>query len=162
MRDVAAEVGINIGTLHYYFPSKEALIRGVVEHATDRFRTTLEPHASSSDQLRDHLRAVRRLMTAEPELGIVMGELGMRANRDPTVRKIVEEMYSTWQASVRGLLRRAARDGKLAPEMDSDATASLIMGTLMSANLAPMSASGRGDQAVDQLERLLGISGSIN
>jgi hypothetical protein len=36
------------------------------------------------------------------------------------------------------------------------------MGTLMSSTLGPMSASGRGEQAVRQLERLLGISGSIN
>ena len=29
-RDVAADVGVNIATLHYYFPTKEALIRGVI------------------------------------------------------------------------------------------------------------------------------------
>ena len=32
-REVAAEVGVNIATLHYYFPTKEKLIEGVVEHA---------------------------------------------------------------------------------------------------------------------------------
>src|SRR5205823_12230072 len=32
-REVAAEAGVNIATLHYYFPTKEALIRGVVAHA---------------------------------------------------------------------------------------------------------------------------------
>src|ERR1700716_4084295 len=67
-RDVAGEVGVNIATLHYYFPTKEALIRGVLEYAMERFRSTLEPHGSPSDQLRNHLRAVRKLMTAEPEL----------------------------------------------------------------------------------------------
>ncbi|HEX2646820.1 MAG TPA: TetR family transcriptional regulator, partial [Candidatus Dormibacteraeota bacterium] len=35
-REVAAEVGVNIATLHYYFPTKEALIRGVLEHAMGR------------------------------------------------------------------------------------------------------------------------------
>ena len=40
-RDVAAEVGVNIATLHYYFPSKESLIRGVVELSMQRFRSTL-------------------------------------------------------------------------------------------------------------------------
>ena len=29
-RDIAAKVGVNIATLHYYFPTKEKLIRGVV------------------------------------------------------------------------------------------------------------------------------------
>ena len=40
-RDVADLVGVNIATLHYYFPTKESLIRGVLEHAMGRFRTTL-------------------------------------------------------------------------------------------------------------------------
>ena len=161
-RDVAAEAGVNVATLHYYFPTKESLIKGVVEHAMTRFRTTLEPHGSPADQLRNHLRAVRRLMVQEPELATVMGELAMRANRDAAVRVIVDEMFAGWQTTMRGLLRRAARNGRLRAELDSDGTASLIIGTLMSATLSPLSSSGRGDQAVRQLERLLGISTSIN
>lgn len=161
-RDVAAEAGVNVSTLHYYFPTKESLIRGVVEHAMDRFRSTLEPHGNPADQLHNHLRAVRRLMTTSPELGLVMGELTLRANRDPAVRKIVDGMFATWQTVMRGLLRRAERDGKVRPQLDIDATAALIIGTFMSATLSPMSAGGRGDQAIRQLERVLGITDSIN
>src|SRR3989454_6739656 len=73
-REVAGEVGVNIATLHYYFPTKEKLIEGVVEHAMERFRTTLAPHGSPSDQLRNHLRSVKRLVQEEPQLGVVMGE----------------------------------------------------------------------------------------
>src|ERR1700682_6833679 len=65
-RDVASEVGVNIATLHYYFPTKEALIRGVLEHAMGRFRSTLAPHGSPGDQLRNHLRAGRKLLADEP------------------------------------------------------------------------------------------------
>src|SRR3979490_1580501 len=79
-RDVAAEVGVNIATLHYYFPTKESLIRGVVEYAMARFRSTLAPHGSPSDQLRNYLRAVRRLLADEPELGNVMSELALRSH----------------------------------------------------------------------------------
>ena len=39
-RDVAADVGVNIATLHYYFPTKEALIRSVIGHAMERFIDT--------------------------------------------------------------------------------------------------------------------------
>ncbi|HET7418814.1 MAG TPA: TetR/AcrR family transcriptional regulator [Candidatus Dormibacteraeota bacterium] len=161
-RDVAAAAGVNIATLHYYFPTKEAMIRAVLEHAMSRFRTTLEPHGSTADQLRSHLRAVRRLMAAEPELGTVMMELAMRASRDDSLRAIVNEMFAAWQTTMRGLLRRAARDGKLRPEASGDATAALIMGTLMAANLAPMADARRGEQAIHQLERLLGIGESSN
>src|SRR5919204_2386182 len=88
-RDVAAKVGVNIATLHYYFPTKEALIRGVVEHAMSRFQTTLTPHGSPRDQLRNHLRAVRDLLRDEPQVGTVMGELALRSARDPAIEAIV-------------------------------------------------------------------------
>src|SRR5437667_12436807 len=68
-REVAAEVGVNIATLHYYFPTKEALIRGVIAHAMQRFRTTLAPHGVSGDPLRRPLRAVHALLRAEPQVG---------------------------------------------------------------------------------------------
>src|SRR5437899_5648404 len=84
-RDVAQEVGVNIATLHYYFPTKESLIGGVLDHAMNRFRSTLAPHGSPSDQLRNHLRAVRKLMRDEPELASVMGELALRSSRDKSI-----------------------------------------------------------------------------
>ena len=36
-RDVAADAGVNIATLHYYFPTKEALIRGVIGAGNTNF-----------------------------------------------------------------------------------------------------------------------------
>lgn len=157
-REVAAEVGVNIATLHYYFPTKESLIRGVLEHAMGRFRTTLEPHGSPGDQLRNHLRAVRKLMVQEPELGAVMGELALRSTRDRSVRAIVNELFDTWHTVLRGLLRRGVREGMLRSDLDSDAVAALVMSTLMGATLPPMFEAGRGDLAVRQLERWLGLS----
>jgi len=151
-------VAVNIATLHYYFPTKEALIRGVVEHAMRRFRTTLEPNGSPADQLRNHLRAVRKLMTDEPQLGTVMNELALRSRRDAAVRTIVNEMFDTWHAAVRGLLRRAAREGKVRSDLSSDAVASTIIGTLMASTLPQMREARRGEQALRQLETLLGLS----
>ena len=158
-RDVADRVGVNIATLHYYFPTKEALIRGVLEYAMRRFRSTLEPHGPPADQLRTHLRAVRKLMSDEPQLGAVMSELALRSRRDAAVRAIVNEMFDTWQAATRGLLRKAAREGKLRSELNSEAVASMIIGTLMASTLPQLHETARGDQAVRQLEILLGLTG---
>jgi AcrR family transcriptional regulator len=157
-REVAAEVGVNIATLHYYFPTKEALIRGVVELAMQRFRSTLAPHGSSADQLRNHLRAVRQLLLKEPQLGAVMGELALRSARDPAIARITEETNEAWHRTVRGLLKRAARDGHLRPEMDSDDVAALVLATLTSMTLPSVAKATRTDQAVRQLERWLGIA----
>ena len=158
-RDVADEVGVNIATLHYYFPTKESLIRGVVEYAMARFRSTLAPHGSPSDQLRNYLRAVRKLLAEEPALGSVMGELAVRSARDKSIAAIMTEMYDVWHVTTRGLLRRAVKEGHLRPELDSDGTAALIVATLTAMTLPTMTGAPRTDQALRQLEKWLGISG---
>src|SRR6187455_3152958 len=64
-RDVAADVGVNIGTLHYYFPSKEALIRAAMRHTTATFAATLSHNGSPADQLRQHLEGLRHLLKTD-------------------------------------------------------------------------------------------------
>jgi len=158
-REVAGEAGVNIATLHYYFPTKEKLIEGVVEHAMERFRTTLAPHGSPSDQLRNHLRSVKRLVQEEPQLGVVMGELALRSARDPGIARIMRETNEGWHRTVRGLLRRAVKEGNLRPEMDSDEVAAMVVATLRNLTLPVASTGARGDQALRQLERWLGVGG---
>ena len=154
-REVAAEVGVNIATLHYYFPTKEALIRGVIDYATGRFRSTLAPHGSPADQLRNHLRAMQALFREEPRVAGVMAELALRSNRDPALARILRETNDAWHKTLRGLLRRGAREGHLAAELDSDGIATLIMATLSSMTLPTVAAGGRMEQAFHQLETLL-------
>lgn len=159
-RDVAARVGVNIATLHYYFPTKEALISGVLDQAMARFRSTLAPHGSPADQLRNHLRAVRKLLVEEPELRAVMGELALRSARDSSIAAIMTEMYEAWHATMRGLLRRAVKEGGPRSELDSDGVAALVVATLTAATLPTLGGTPRSDQALRQLERWLGLTRS--
>src|SRR5256886_13439199 len=157
-REVADSVGVNLGTLHYYVPTKESLIRAVLDHAMERFRSTLAPHGSPSDQLRNYLRSVRGLLVEEPELGAVMAELALRSVRDRSIGSIMNQMYDLWHVTLRGLLRRAVREGGLRPELDSDAVAALIIATLTSLTLPVMADARRGDRALRQLELWLGVA----
>jgi AcrR family transcriptional regulator len=159
-RDVAGKVGVNIATLHYYFPTKESLIDGVLEHAMTRFRSTLAPHGSPADQLLNHLRAVQKLLDEEPELKAVMGELALRSARDRSMAATMRQMYEGWHTSMRGLLRRAVREGNLRREMDSDGVAALVIATLTAITLPTLSGSPRTRQAMLQLEKWLGLSKS--
>jgi AcrR family transcriptional regulator len=156
-REVAAEAGVNIATLHYYFPTKEALIRGVVELAMERFRSTLVPDGSSPVLLRSHLRAVRRLVRDEPRLGVVMGELALRATRDPALEAILRETREFWHRTVLGLLRRGVGSGQLRPGLDGDDVAAIVVATLTGLTLPAVAGADRSDQALRQLERWLGL-----
>src|ERR1700757_1598382 len=47
-RSVADRAGVNIATLHYYFPTKEALIGGVADFLASRFVTLHAPRKPST------------------------------------------------------------------------------------------------------------------
>lgn len=161
-RDVAAQAGVNVATLHYYFPTKEALVRGVVGHTLGRFRSTLPAAGSPGTQLRGHFQGLRRLARAEPELFAVMGELALRARRDPAVAAILRETDDVWHAAVGGLLRRARKEGAIDAGAAVDDVAGLIVAALSGSFLLPAASRNprRLDQTLRQLERWLGLSRS--
>jgi AcrR family transcriptional regulator len=158
-REVAAEAGVNIATLHYYFPSKEALIRGVVGHAMGRFRTTFASGSRPGEQLAANLRGVRRLAAHEPELFVVMGELALRSGRDPAIAAIFKEMVEAWHSTLRGLIRHAQEEGFVESRLDPDTLASLVIATLTGLFMVPIAnrTPGRIDKALGQLESFLGL-----
>lgn len=159
-REVAARAGVNIATVHYYFPTKESLIGAVVEHAMARFRSTLALAGSPGEQLHNHLWAVRHLLVDEPEVGVVMGELALRSARDETIGALLRDTNDRWHQTIRALLRRAVKAGQLRPDVDSDEVAALVMTTLATMSLPTMASGDRGEQALRQLERWLGMPGT--
>jgi len=159
-RDVAAEVGVNIATLHYYFPTKEALIRGVVGHAMGRFRTAFAPGTRPGEQLAAQFKGIRRLAKHEPELFSVMGELALRSGRDPAIAAIFKDTIQAWHEILVTLVRHAQNDGVVDAKLNPDATASLVIATLSGLFMVPVanSASDRVDKALRQLESFLGLN----
>jgi len=127
----------------------------VLDHATGLFQSTLAPHGSPASQLRNHLRAVRKLMMDEPQLAVVMGELALRSTRDRSIAAMMEKMLDYWQTTMRSLLRRAVREGGAPRELDSDGMAAVIIATLTAMTLPHLQSGGRGDQAFKGLEKLL-------
>lgn len=157
-REVAAEVGVNVATLHYYFPSKETLIRGVLVHAMQRFRSTLPASGAPADQLRSNFAGVRRLARTEPELFAVMGELALRSTRDPTIRSLYQQTADVWRGAMRSLLARALVDGSLEGPRNVDAQASLIVASVMGACMIPPFRPALLRDTIAELERSLGLS----
>jgi AcrR family transcriptional regulator len=156
-RDVAADVGVNIATLHYYFPTKEALIRSVIGYAMRRFMTTMPREGSPATQLRGHLRAVAALLTTEPELWTVMGELVLRAPRDAELGEVLRRADGYWHQTLGALIVRAVEAGELQPLLEPSATARLIIAAIRGVSLPG------GDPTIapdlfTQFEALLGFA----
>ena len=156
-REVAAMVGVNIATLHYYFPHKEDLIRGVVGYAMGRFRGTLGGAGSAEDQLRAHFRGLRALSRDEPELFAVMAELAIRGVRDSSLRRIVGGTDDAWRAMLRTLLRRAQNEGALRADLDPEGMAAVIVATLKGTFMLPATEPENVERTFRQLELLVGL-----
>ena len=158
-REVAGAVGVNVATLHYYFPSKEDLIKAVVGHAMSRFQSTLASHGTAVERLRGHFQGLRRLARDEPELFAAMAELILRASRDRTLAGIIEKTNEFWHGTLRTLLRAAREDGEIPKAIDPDGMAAVIVATLKGVYLLPGRNAGPDsiEKALRQLERLLGL-----
>jgi AcrR family transcriptional regulator len=158
-RDVAADVGVNIATLHYYFPTKEALIRAVIGYAVGRFHETMPGQGSAVDQLRGHLRAVARLLKDDPQLWAVMGELVLRAPRDENLAHIFRQTDDFWHRTLADLIQRCIDEGAVDADLDADGTARLLIVAIKGMSLPTMAGSPAeiADQVFHQFERVLGL-----
>lgn len=158
-REVAAAVGVNIATLHYYFASKEDLVRAVVGHAISRFQTTLERDGTAARRLRAHFKGLRRLSREEPELFAVMGELMLRSARDPALAEIVQKTNEYWHGTLRALIRGARDEGAIPASTDPDGMASIVVATLKGIYLFPARSDRPAglEKTLRQLERLLDL-----
>lgn len=114
MRDVAAGVGLNIATVHYYFKSKNDLVEAVVEDAHQRFRATkrLADELDGPTRLRQHVIATFDLLAKDRALGRVLGEIALRAGHDDDVAAIVRRSERQWAQALLEVL--GAIDGAAA------------------------------------------------
>jgi AcrR family transcriptional regulator len=159
-RDVAADVGVNIATLHYYFPTKEALIRGVIGQAMQRFRSTIPAEGSAEERLRAHLRALATLLHDDPRLWAVLGELVLRAPRDADLARTFRQSDTFWHRTLRDLIRACIRSGTVDRDLDPDAAAALLIAAIRGLSLPTVGGTDphRINQVFSELERSLGLS----
>lgn len=158
-RDVAADVGVNIATLHYYFPSKEALIRAAVRHTTASFAATLSSKGTPADQLRGHLEGLRHLLKTDKELWSVSSELALRASRDDVIAEMMRHADDQWFGFLRDLVTRGVDGGCLDSRLHPEGAAAVIVSTIKGLSMPTLGSSRpeRIDQTIDQLELWLGL-----
>jgi hypothetical protein len=124
-----------------------------------RFTATMPTQGSPGEQVRTHLRTLARLMKEDHQLWAVMGELVLRAPRDPDLERIVRQTDEFWHRTLRDLLERGIQSGELDSSLDPDDAAALMIVALKGVSLPSVAGfqPNRTDQIFRQLERLLGI-----
>jgi TetR/AcrR family transcriptional regulator, regulator of cefoperazone and chloramphenicol sensitivity len=134
-RAVAEHAGVNIATLHYYFPSKQALIEGLAQFLSGIFATLHAPAAPSTgrpflDHLRQEFTDAQFYHERHPELGVVLQELTLRANRDEAVGTAMSTMVLSWRAWIETIVRGGIAEGSFRQDLDLQLTIPMLMAVL--------------------------------
>jgi AcrR family transcriptional regulator len=139
MAEVIAATGLSAGAVYRYFPSKEALIRAIVEervlaNAKDVFETILAQGVDDPvDAVSAALEIVDRV-SAQGEIDVtkVAVQAWGEALRNPDILDIAQNAYATMRGYLAEVTRRAQEHGRLPPETDPEEVAktlqSLVMG----------------------------------
>ncbi|WP_187969467.1 TetR/AcrR family transcriptional regulator [Aquibium microcysteis] len=158
-RDIAERVGINVATLHYHVPTKQALVRLVAQSLREDF---MAQHArrprgplSAVERLDLEFADFRELFATGRQLPAVMAELALRATRDEEVAAEILPMQAGWHDQIETLLAQGRAEGIFHPDIDPAATATIVIGSMIACLRQP----GRGldhlDSVFAQLRRAI-------
>jgi AcrR family transcriptional regulator len=138
-REIADRVGINVATLHYHIPTKDALIELVAQSMKEDFmeqydrypRAGLDPHQLLELEIDQH-RETRR---HNPELLLVMEEMGRRARHDPAIARYIDPMRGYWRQQITDILKQGIADGSFRADVDPEGACYMVIGTMIAMSI---------------------------
>jgi AcrR family transcriptional regulator len=115
--DVAAESGVPVSTLQYYFGSREDLLVAAFRHASGTEIAALEADlAAMTDPWEQLERIISRALTGyqpeAPEAGRLWIESWHFGIRDPEMRADILRDYAAWRRLVADAVRRGDEQGR--------------------------------------------------
>ena len=128
-REVALRAHLNISTLHYYFESKEDLVRSVAQRLLSEFKSTADQqglkrnaveklHKAFSDQV--------QLIRTRPATYIVVMELFTKSLHDPKLGPVAKELLDTWEKHFRSFITEGLESGLMASDSEPLVTTRML------------------------------------
>jgi AcrR family transcriptional regulator len=171
VRDVADQVGINIATLHYYFPTKEALVAAVVQkivatldrvpHAYSADGPAAEPAGDPRTVLTGHIEHILRRFEANRDEFVVVNELYARAGRDPQLHAILRGNDEAWAGYLQPVFAAGRDRGQFRADLDPEGATVLVIGFLKSLLFQLDFTADRTRRAADELLRSV-LAGDVS
>ena len=153
MEELAARLGVTKSAIYHHVPSKVELLRLATDRALDALEAvTDEPGATTGaaiDRLEHVVRGSVRVLAAE--LPFVRLLLRLRGNSE--VERAALHRRRQFDRVVTDLVRAAAADGDVRPDLDPAVTSRLLFGTVNS--LTEWYRPGRGLSADDLADALV-------
>ena len=115
--DVANEIGVSHGLVHYYFPDKDDLIAATMRHAADADAAALIEAVASVGDATAKLDLFLQSSIPTPETRATWAlwvDAWAEALRHESIRKVHEDLDDAWT----GLLEQVLRDGVATGEFE--------------------------------------------
>lgn len=132
VRELAAEAGVNLAMVSYYFGSKEGLFEAIIEHKIPRTRQSLEHllHSQLSpwEKLSQTIDIyVDRMLSTPTFSRVIMREMSLQ-QRPEFVRRITEQIGLNMDI-IRSFIREGTEKGDFR-YVDEELTLATIFGTI--------------------------------
>lgn len=124
-RKIAAQAGINVGTLHYHFDSKEEVLASVVGHLAGRYRHTLETAFPDPEPLRARIGQLMRFIWSEvqksPEEQLALFHLSVHMMTAEGAARFPPGDDNPYRLLYRKVLEESSdvRDGSVSADLDA-------------------------------------------
>ena len=124
LMDIASEVGMSKGAVHYHFPTKEALMAQVLQTACDEVATRTRGAWTQSDNpleaLRSSLRELWRVRAQLSDEAKVVADLLAQSLHDHTLRAPLATYYRFASQQVQEHLNEHLATLGLKPKLDAE------------------------------------------
>lgn len=111
-RKIAAAADVNLGTLHYHFENKEAILLSILSHVTAIERTRLASRFNTDEKLHDRIERLLHFVWSEvqkdPKGQIALYALTLYALTTEGANWLASKTYDEYLALYRDVLRTAS------------------------------------------------------
>lgn len=160
VRDVAERADMKAGSLYYHYPSKQHLLRAVLERAIDELTNRTVPWLAETGEGMSCRERFRRAIAAHIDATVSMGDYSLAFKRlsnelPADIHRGLAAKRSALDAHWKRLLVDAARSGELQGDVDLGILRMLLVGAVNSAHEWFSPAKGSPGAIVDLLTRMV-------
>jgi AcrR family transcriptional regulator len=133
MASVAREAGVSKALVHYYFSTRQELLRSAFAFSSEAWSAAVEERLAGLGTGAERVRAMllATVDEVEPFAGhrALWNEVWSSLLVDEELRPLVERSYGEWVARLVALLREGRADGSVPRELDAETTGRLLAAT---------------------------------
>jgi AcrR family transcriptional regulator len=125
VEQVAAEAGVAVSLIYYYFDNRNGLVRATLEHANERAATRTADGGTATGRERAAASLLAELDAGDQvrNTSVVWGEVLASAVFEPDLRDQLREASETWSALVAAAIAEGVEDGSVGGDVDPQACA---------------------------------------